>query len=127
MKLVEIVDEFENLEFENNRKELQHLFKVQAARCREIDLFILKLARQFPNWWATEGKAQWEDFPTREWDKTPGRNFGPPAGKWLLPRSTNGNHDASPSDAANIASQFISKYTAMISAKRQYEQAGGNY
>lgn len=121
MKLSEVADNFQNSEFTDNREKLQHLFKVQAARCNEINYFILRLARQFPDWWRAEGHGQWEDHPTDGWDDCPARQFGADDVAWLLPKP------GSDLERIKIRKAFKAKYYAMISAKRDYEQAGGNY
>lgn len=121
MKLHEVVDEFQNKEFENDVEKRRHLFRVQAARCNEINLFILKLARQFPDWWKTEGKEQWQDHPVKDWDDTPARQFGNDDIVWMLPKL------GSKVNTQQIRDSFKAKYYAMISAKRAYEQAGGIY
>jgi hypothetical protein len=121
MRLSEVADEFGNSEFNDNRGKLQHLYKVQAARCNEINIFILQLARRFPDWWRVEGHDHWEDFPTREWHDTPARQFGADLNVWRLPETgSNFEHK-------KIRNIFRTKYEAMVSAKREYEQAGGNY
>ncbi len=121
MKLVEVVEnEFKNSEFSENREKLEYLFRVQAARCNEINIFIFNLARQFPEWWRAEGGPVWTDYPTRYWDNTHVAQFGSPT-NWPLPKL------GSRADTQKIKRLFDAKYLAMVSAKREYERAGGNY
>lgn len=119
--LSEMSDEFENKSFGNDEEKQKYFFRMQRSKCHEIDLFILNLARKFPMWWKFEGKNQWSDYPTREWDELPVVDFPESTKNWILPTM------GSPFSVQEIKQHFETKYKAMRQAKIAYENAGGNY
>lgn len=121
MKLVEVVDDFTNTEFVNNEDKLKHLFRKQASKCHAINLLILRLAKQYPDWWKIEGFDFWQNLPTKEWEVCRLETFPHGTDRWLLPKV------GSNTTTREIAKEFRAKYNAMCVAKSSYEEAGGKY
>lgn len=120
MKLFELGD-FENTTYKNDAEEQDHLFRRQASKCHSINLFILKLAKKFPDWWRVEGHDFWKNHPTKQWEAVQWKHFTHSSNKWRLPVS------GSDITTREIKREFEAKYDAMRKAKSQFEDAGGKY
>jgi hypothetical protein len=121
MKLSEVVNDFGNVAYNDNEEKQQHLYRRQAAKCHAMNLFILQLAKKFPDWWKSEGHGYWTDHPTKEWELNSSESFPHDTSRWFLPVS------GSNITTREIKRAFEAKYDAMRRAKFEFEDAGGKY